>query len=135
MDMPTLSTMSPASNARKNETRRSRIGCLVCRAAKLKCSETRPVCQRCAKQGVYCEWPKRGPSLREIRRGHGPLKRRDAFTPKQLAPLPSHNSSVSNTRNTFGPFADSENAVLAGSARPVLIRNREEPIKDVGQNK
>ena len=134
MGMPTLSTMPSASNAGKNETRRSRSGCLICRAAKAKCSETRPVCQRCTKHGAYCEWPKPAPSLREIRRGHGPLKRRDAFTPKQLAPLPSHNSSVSNTRNTSESFADSADGVLVGAAGHSLTQN-EESIKDIRQSK
>ncbi|CZR63575.1 uncharacterized protein PAC_13472 [Phialocephala subalpina] len=127
--------MSSASNTGKNETRRSRSGCLICRAAKVKCSETRPVCQRCTKHGAYCEWPKPGPSLREIRRGHGPLKRRDAFTPKQLTPLPSHDSSVSNTRSTSGPVADSADGVLVGAAGHSLTQNREESIKDIRQSK
>jgi hypothetical protein len=135
MAMSTLSTMSSASNTGRNETRRSRNGCLICRAAKVKCSEIRPVCQRCTKHGVHCEWPKPGPSLREIRRGHGPLKRRDAFTPKQIAPLPSHKSPISNTRSTSGSFANSANGILVVAAGHGLTQNGEEPSEDIRQSK
>jgi hypothetical protein len=133
--MPIPSVMSSAINAGNNEIRRSRSGCLVCRTAKVKCSETRPVCQRCTKHGVYCEWPKPGPSLREIRRGHGPLKRREAFTPKQLAPLLSHKSSVSISRYASEVFTNSADGVLIEAAEYSLSQNREESTKDVRQSK
>ncbi|TDZ29100.1 putative transcriptional regulatory protein [Colletotrichum spinosum] len=42
---------------KKRYTPRSQTGCLTCRDAKVKCEETRPVCNRCAKSRRACVYP------------------------------------------------------------------------------
>ncbi|EWC47197.1 hypothetical protein DRE_03316 [Drechslerella stenobrocha 248] len=37
--------------------RRTRSGCFTCRARRVKCDETRPICERCAKGGRQCTFP------------------------------------------------------------------------------
>ncbi|ETN47009.1 uncharacterized protein HMPREF1541_01199 [Cyphellophora europaea CBS 101466] len=37
--------------------RRTRSGCFTCRSRRVKCDETRPVCERCRKGGRECEFP------------------------------------------------------------------------------
>src|ERR1700761_3803409 len=32
----------------------SRIGCVTCKAKRLKCDETKPTCQQCARRNVEC---------------------------------------------------------------------------------
>ncbi|KAF2130730.1 hypothetical protein P153DRAFT_287509 [Dothidotthia symphoricarpi CBS 119687] len=38
----------------KRKQSKSRNGCLTCKAKRLKCDETKPTCQQCAKRGVTC---------------------------------------------------------------------------------
>ncbi|VUC24694.1 unnamed protein product [Clonostachys rosea] len=44
----------PAPDPRIKSKTRTRTGCLVCRARKVKCDEKRPSCQKCTKQGRPC---------------------------------------------------------------------------------
>ncbi|RVD80310.1 uncharacterized protein DFL_008212 [Arthrobotrys flagrans] len=37
--------------------RRTRSGCFTCRARRVKCDETRPICERCSKGGRKCTFP------------------------------------------------------------------------------
>lgn len=47
--------------------RRSRRGCFTCRARKVKCDETRPVCVRCRKACKECKFPEESGSLSKDR--------------------------------------------------------------------
>ncbi|OIW24477.1 hypothetical protein CONLIGDRAFT_718415 [Coniochaeta ligniaria NRRL 30616] len=85
-------------NSRKESTRtkRSNNGCLTCVQAKVKCPENRPRCQRCSRMGKECNWPGPRLSLRERRRGHGPLKNRESFKPRPIQPLTTTTPSPSD---------------------------------------
>ena len=50
-------TETPQSERRP--IKRSRKGCLTCRQRKVKCDERLDVCERCAKLGITCEWPRK----------------------------------------------------------------------------
>lgn len=50
---PTLA--QPVSELKKHK--RTRSGCLTCRARRIKCDETRPVCERCRKGSRDCVYP------------------------------------------------------------------------------
>ena len=41
----------------QKKQKRSRAGCLTCRADKKKCDEVHPLCSRCAKLKYDCVWP------------------------------------------------------------------------------
>jgi hypothetical protein len=43
---------------------RTRVACLPCAAAKLRCSETRP-CERCTSRGISCDKPTSSPNTEE----------------------------------------------------------------------
>ncbi|KAL4798687.1 hypothetical protein BDV19DRAFT_396569 [Aspergillus venezuelensis] len=58
--------------------KRSRNGCTTCVSKKVKCDEMRPHCARCMRLRLTCEWPAPRPSLKERRRGFGPIKSRNS---------------------------------------------------------
>ncbi|KAK1838373.1 hypothetical protein CCHR01_19005 [Colletotrichum chrysophilum] len=70
---------------------RSTNGCVTCVRSKVKCSENRPVCQRCSRLQRHCEWREHRVPLRERRRGFGSLKSRLQYVPPPI--LPSHNTA------------------------------------------
>lgn len=47
-----------------NNKQRTRVACLACAAAKLRCSETRP-CERCTLRGITCDKPTSSPNIEE----------------------------------------------------------------------
>ncbi|KAF7941707.1 uncharacterized protein EAE97_006544 [Botrytis byssoidea] len=74
---------------RSNTTGRSKYGCLTCRAKKVKCDERLPSCGRCERLKLDCQQPcsRILPSVRERRRGAGPIKSRDSdWSPQSLSP-------------------------------------------------
>lgn len=62
------------------------VGCQTCVSKKVKCDERHPICSRCARLRLFCEWPIAKPSLAERRRGFGPLKDRWCWTPRTIQP-------------------------------------------------
>ncbi|KAL4932258.1 Zn(II)2Cys6 transcription factor [Aspergillus undulatus] len=68
--------------------KRSKNGCATCVSKKVKCDETRPHCGRCVRLRLTCEWPLPRPSLRERRRGYGPIKSRHSglWSPSSIVP-------------------------------------------------
>ncbi|KAH7338421.1 fungal-specific transcription factor domain-containing protein [Rhizoctonia solani] len=46
-----------ASSIRNSHFRRSRNGCLTCKAKRKKCDENLPICSRCSKVDADCIWP------------------------------------------------------------------------------
>ncbi|KAF0328897.1 hypothetical protein GQ607_003922 [Colletotrichum asianum] len=107
-------------------------GCVTCVRSKVKCSENRPVCQRCSRLQRHCEWREHHIPLRERRRGFGSLKSRLQYVPPPI--LPSH--STASHAAQFTPESDengrdwksslSETAVEAtesmATTDPVFIR-------------
>ncbi|TGO15829.1 hypothetical protein BTUL_0035g00330 [Botrytis tulipae] len=74
---------------RSNTTGRSKYGCLTCRGKKVKCDERLPSCGRCERLKLDCQQPcsRILPSVRERRRGAGPIKSRDSdWSPQSLSP-------------------------------------------------
>ncbi|KAM0133529.1 hypothetical protein ACHAO1_006186 [Botrytis cinerea] len=74
---------------RSNTTGRSKYGCLTCRAKKVKCDELLPLCGRCERLKLNCQQPcsRILPSVRERRRGAGPIKSRNSdWSPQSLSP-------------------------------------------------
>ncbi|KAH8110936.1 hypothetical protein DFH11DRAFT_728219 [Phellopilus nigrolimitatus] len=57
---------------RRPKYTRSKTGCLTCRKKKVKCDETKSVCQRCANSQLDCAWPeipplkKKGPARKRV---------------------------------------------------------------------
>ncbi|KAF7585233.1 hypothetical protein BBP40_011610 [Aspergillus hancockii] len=54
------SLLQPAPDQKKHK--RTRSGCFTCRARRIKCDETRPVCDRCRKGNRDCVYPTPGTS-------------------------------------------------------------------------
>ncbi|KAI9726674.1 MAG: hypothetical protein M1834_008939 [Cirrosporium novae-zelandiae] len=86
-----------------SRNKRSKNGCLPCLSSKVKCAENHPTCQRCAHLRIECEWPRPRPSLREIRRGWGPLKSRESFTPRPILPLIEYPPETVASRDLMQP--------------------------------
>ncbi|KAK4938487.1 hypothetical protein LTR66_015091 [Elasticomyces elasticus] len=87
--------------------RRTRSGCFTCRNRRVKCDETRPICDRCRKGGRDCEFPP--PSSKRARLSD--MKTTDAPSPltdndQKLSPIPDHS-----------PTNDSDNLTEQSSAR------------------
>ncbi|KAL4898027.1 hypothetical protein BDV59DRAFT_53918 [Aspergillus ambiguus] len=71
---------------RTERGKRSKNGCRTCLTKKVKCDERRPVCFRCTRLNLSCEWPVARPSLTQRRRGYGPMKDRPCWTPRTIRP-------------------------------------------------
>ncbi|BFZ57239.1 hypothetical protein PYCC9005_004290 [Savitreella phatthalungensis] len=52
----TSSTESASSSPQKVKLQRSKTGCLTCRAKRIKCSETKPICSQCTEHDRTCKW-------------------------------------------------------------------------------
>ncbi|KAH7145457.1 fungal-specific transcription factor domain-containing protein [Dactylonectria estremocensis] len=50
-------SQSPKPARKIAPAKRSRTGCLTCRARKTKCDESQPACQNCKRCMVECKWP------------------------------------------------------------------------------
>ncbi|KIW04320.1 uncharacterized protein PV09_04612 [Verruconis gallopava] len=66
---------------------KSRKGCVRCKARKVKCDESRPICKNCSRHNVACEWRHQDPaaSANAVRLVKRPVSRNDdeydLFTP------------------------------------------------------
>ncbi|KAK6337705.1 hypothetical protein TWF696_001188 [Orbilia brochopaga] len=60
--------------------RRTRSGCFTCRARRVKCDETRPICERCAKGGRQCTFPDPAATPKSTR-----TRRKQPNTPSNFA--------------------------------------------------
>lgn len=47
-------TEASAADAKKPKKTKSRNGCVTCKKRRLKCDETKPLCQNCIKKGIVC---------------------------------------------------------------------------------
>ncbi|PHH90476.1 hypothetical protein CDD83_3571 [Cordyceps sp. RAO-2017] len=72
-----LAGLGPGTDLVKH--RRTRSGCFMCRSRRVKCDETRPVCERCKKGNRDCVYPD-SPAPKGA-----PAKPRDASLPAQQA--------------------------------------------------
>ncbi|CAD6449330.1 4aa34d9b-737b-464e-86c0-5e32afcf8621 [Sclerotinia trifoliorum] len=83
-------TSAKANPKRKrSSTSRSKQGCLTCRTKKVKCDERLPCCRRCERLKLNCQQScsRILPSVRDRRRGVGPLKSRNSdWSPQPLSP-------------------------------------------------
>ncbi|CAG7964452.1 unnamed protein product [Penicillium nalgiovense] len=78
------------ANTRRRRTERgprSKSGCRTCISKKVKCDEQHPLCRRCIRLNLQCEWPAYQPSISTRRRGLGPIKSRNAWTPSPILPI------------------------------------------------
>ncbi|KAK2777095.1 hypothetical protein CKAH01_12220 [Colletotrichum kahawae] len=84
---------------------RSAKGCVTCARSKVKCSENRPICQRCSRLQRHCEWREHHVPLRERRRGLGSVKSRLRYVPPPILPahsIASHSVQVTpESEETF----------------------------------
>ncbi|KFY49407.1 hypothetical protein V495_00596 [Pseudogymnoascus sp. VKM F-4514 (FW-929)] len=65
-------------------------GCWSCRSKKVKCDKYYPVCDRCCRKNLSCQWSLDEPSLREKRRGAGSFKSRGSkWVPIPILPATS----------------------------------------------
>ena len=51
---PTPGAIRRAANT-KPKQRKSRTGCITCKAKRLKCDENKPACEQCTRKGLVCE--------------------------------------------------------------------------------
>ncbi|OQE20846.1 hypothetical protein PENFLA_c015G10247 [Penicillium flavigenum] len=82
--------METSANPRRRRTERgprSKSGCRTCISKKVKCDEQYPLCRRCVRLRLQCEWPVYQPSMSTRRRGLGPIKSRHAWTPPPILPI------------------------------------------------
>lgn len=96
--------------------RRSRAGCLTCRADKKKCDEQQPRCGRCEKLSYECVWPKHGGEKPAERWRPAPRRVAISTHPSGLPPIPQP-SDAPYAAGPLPPFPD-ERAWI--SALPVL---------------
>ncbi|OAQ99551.1 hypothetical protein LLEC1_01329 [Akanthomyces lecanii] len=100
----------PEYGSSSSELKRS---CEECSSSKIKCSQDKPVCRRCRKQGIACTYapPKRTGRPRKIR------KDSDHSQPRIIRPLAS---AIPRSADTVPPSIDGNS--------PLLVYNIEQEI-------
>ncbi|KAF2083283.1 hypothetical protein K490DRAFT_52067 [Saccharata proteae CBS 121410] len=80
----------------KRKQSKSRNGCITCKAKRLKCDETKPSCQQCAKRSVTCGGYKKDFKWRPFEESNfagtgkaAPAKLRKASSPPNVPPAPT----------------------------------------------
>ncbi|PTB35580.1 hypothetical protein M441DRAFT_41198 [Trichoderma asperellum CBS 433.97] len=84
----TTGTGDDVAEKPQTKLKRSRNGCINCRARRVKCDEKQPACGRCSSLGLPCHKPERPIPLKIRRRGHGPVKSRNIlrWEPPKILP-------------------------------------------------
>ncbi|KAG5766269.1 hypothetical protein H9Q72_005636 [Fusarium xylarioides] len=82
----------------QSRTQRSRGGCQTCRVKKVKCDETRPICRRCLRLELTCDYT-RLPRKKYTRRV---IASSAASSPANLIPSADVGSTPSNTSTAHG---------------------------------
>ncbi|KAJ5112495.1 hypothetical protein N7532_000540 [Penicillium argentinense] len=106
---PTL--LQPISDQKKHK--RTRSGCFTCRARRIKCDESRPVCERCRKGSRDCVYPSPTTSSSKAA-GRTTAKSRSVRPPSQGSD--SSSKVETDTISPLEPIIDEEEP---GSAGPV----------------
>ncbi|KAL2140041.1 hypothetical protein VTI28DRAFT_4318 [Corynascus sepedonium] len=96
--------------------RRTRSGCYTCRSRRVKCDETRPICERCRKGKRECNYPEPPPP-----KGSGGTGSKDSAGPSQQ---PSPTSSRGD---------DDEEAEQDARLNPILDEEEDEPESATSQ--
>ncbi|RVX68593.1 hypothetical protein B0A52_07020 [Exophiala mesophila] len=97
--------------------RRTRSGCFTCRSRRVKCDETRPICDRCKKGGRECEFPQTNSSSKRSRQG-------EARSPKDQQAKheakSERNSNLETIKDESEEEEDTDFASTADRVRPSL---------------
>ncbi|KAH8672411.1 hypothetical protein BGZ61DRAFT_398449 [Ilyonectria robusta] len=99
--------MDPSVSRRRRVERgkRSKTGCRTCIKKRVKCDELHPECGRCVRLKLRCEWAPQQPSLALRRRGQGPIKDRDGWTPEVILPKPAGDEMPQETGDAAVPLS------------------------------
>ncbi|KAF2263379.1 hypothetical protein CC78DRAFT_465656 [Lojkania enalia] len=88
-----VSRPSDSNGITKRKQSKSRNGCITCKAKRLKCDETKPSCQQCARRNVTCGGYKKDFKWRPFEEASfvskPPGKSKKVPSPPTSAPLPS----------------------------------------------
>ncbi|KAJ5415172.1 hypothetical protein N7465_003867 [Penicillium sp. CMV-2018d] len=95
------------------------LGCRTCISKKVKCDEQHPLCRRCVRLRLQCEWPGYQPSMSTRRRGLGPIKTRDAWTPPPIVPIPQSQAEPMDLDN-LSRIEEISDSIIES---PTTIRN------------
>ncbi|KAI5809784.1 fungal-specific transcription factor domain-containing protein [Peziza echinospora] len=118
---------APGDGRTKPKQSKSRNGCVTCKGKRLKCDETKPTCQQCAKRGVECggykkdfKWrayeetqltSKAPKQPRKVATG-GVTKAKKVPPPLLNAALNASDASLSALGAAFSPFSPTFNSPL-----------------------
>ncbi|KAK4181525.1 hypothetical protein QBC36DRAFT_342065 [Triangularia setosa] len=88
---------------------RSKTGCLTCRAKHVKCDERQPVCLRCVKQKIGCEWPSPPPTSQQIEEDAPQAESRPLrpLAPASVAVNDTHSRLIAAQTSIWVPEHDS----------------------------
>lgn len=106
---PTLLQSIPDQKKHK----RTRSGCFTCRARRIKCDESRPVCERCKKGSRDCVYPSPGPASSKAG-ARAAAKSRGTRPPSQGSD--SSGKVEAEDVNPLEPIIDEEEPESAGAA-------------------
>ncbi|KAF4344531.1 hypothetical protein FBEOM_1499 [Fusarium beomiforme] len=110
--MSTQAGPSQPPKRKRVERGRSKNGCLTCLTKKVKCDETKPLCNRCVRLKLECRWASPMQPLAERRRGLGPIKQRERWTPQTIVPRTGDSGSESAQSVTPPALTPSEGLQL-----------------------
>ncbi|KAL3713632.1 hypothetical protein TMatcc_002335 [Talaromyces marneffei ATCC 18224] len=132
-DLRSPSQVQPASTKSRGPTPaipKLRDSCHPCAASKLKCNKEKPICARCAKRGITCEYlaTKRG-GRKHTNRNTNTTTDSNRAPPGNIAPPPPQPLKVTQfmpPKTTWFPAASSIPSTIAHGS-PILIQNSPRP--------
>ncbi|EOD45401.1 c6 finger domain-containing protein [Neofusicoccum parvum] len=119
-------TANPANGVTKRKQSKSRNGCITCKAKRLKCDETKPTCQQCARRSVTCGGYKKDFKWRPFEEASftgskpQPAKPRKGTPPpaEQARPAPANRTPPTQERPPPAPALTTSDAPFAASFAP-----------------
>ncbi|RJE27270.1 hypothetical protein PHISCL_00401 [Aspergillus sclerotialis] len=130
MELPANSLIS--SRRRRRPVQKSFLGCVQCKARKIKCDETRPSCSRCTEKGINCPGVLTQPRIRWSEK-YEVYQSRQAASQKKRSPLPQDRGAsqvtyqVSPTSESICATTDTNPGLWATDAD---IQNSDVPFSD-----
>ena len=98
-------------------------GCTTCRIRKVKCDEQRPLCGRCAKARLTCEWNRPKDLLRRP-----DLQREGAASPRRLAPASTVQTPLEPYEHATTPSSSIGDASHSTPAAQVVRSHADQEI-------
>ncbi|KIX02340.1 uncharacterized protein Z518_08281 [Rhinocladiella mackenziei CBS 650.93] len=106
--------------------RRTRSGCFTCRSRRVKCDETKPICDRCKKGNRDCEFPQPTSTSKRVKQG-------ESRSPKDQTSKHELKEETMSGLATIKDETEDEDEPASTTERPPLLQRRTDSAQSVSQ--